>query len=270
MKKLIVILFVFAAMVCAGILCIKLYASGSNNGVRTLSRNIETRTLTLGDFDEIETSRVDVVYTIGTPGTATLTAPENIIDEIEIYVKNGELHVGLDKDVCRNVGNLNAKLTVSSTSLSEIYAKVSAKVQVNSDIVTADDFDAVATTSATIDLKNVTCKDFKGRTTTSADIRVDTVMCKDFDCELSTSGSFSVSKAVAEKSEIETTTSATAEVGSGSLGIVKLDSTTGARIKVLAEISGGKAKATTGASIKCDRSNLTEVKTSTGGQIRQR
>ena len=50
-----------------------------------------TRQLSLGNFDEIDASRVDVVYSVGTPGTATLNAPDNVIDYIKVKNDHGTL-----------------------------------------------------------------------------------------------------------------------------------------------------------------------------------
>ena len=55
------------------------FGNGARTNIRP-SNSMATRQFTLGNFDEIDASRVDVVYSVGSPGTATLNAPDNVID----------------------------------------------------------------------------------------------------------------------------------------------------------------------------------------------
>lgn len=268
MKKVIIPLAILAALICAGGVSMHIYADHSDkHTISSLSSTIATRSMQLGDFNEIDASRVNVVYTTGTPGNATFTAPDNVVDLFEIRVYGGELKVKLKDGVRYNHGNMNATLTVSSTMLNEVKASLSSKVYVNSDITTHSDFKTKASTSAEIVLKNITCADFDCELSTSANVTADTVTCNKFDYESSTSAAVKVAYLNAGKTDIEGTTSSSAKIGGGNLGVVDFDLSTSAAITANGTISRGTASATTGASIKCQTANLSRKSASTGGHI---
>ena len=89
-----------------------------NRRSEDVSNNIITKNLKLGDFNEIEVSRVNIVYSVGTPGSATLSAPDNVMDKITVSTRGGKLKVNVSDEVNFR-GRLNATLTVSSSSIKE-------------------------------------------------------------------------------------------------------------------------------------------------------
>ena len=271
MKKLVIFLFVFAAAVVAAWTMITVCKNGSFN-LRSIvpSEQMESREISIGDFDEIETSRVHIEYTVGTPGKAILTAPVNVIDDITVKNYEGELEVYADNNT-NYKGPLNATLTVSSSRIKDIDASLSAKVNVNSAVISDDKIDLFASTSARINIDSVVCNEAEFIAKTSGGITIISLKCSDKAfLKASTSGKLQVSDLTADKIEAESSTSANIKVDSGKTTKIDLDATTSSKIEMLADYEGGKADASTSGQIALATDRLTERATSTHGRIKVR
>lgn len=234
------------------------------------SSNIVTKTVSISSFDEIDVSRANVIVRIGTPdGTAKISAPDNIIDKLNIECRKGELTIGYPSKYNIN-GNVRTTVEVTAASLSELDASLSSKVEVRGVIDTTDKLDLQAGTSATILLGKVSAAKCDIESTTSGTVSIQ---------QLTTSG----------KTEISVTTSADAKIGNLSCRMLEATATTSGDIELkggktdraeyTANTSGsinasaltattGEAFANTSGSIRCNIKNPTGLTSNTGGSIK--
>ena len=145
--------------------------------------NIEHKLDVRGSFDAIESKGVTDVKYVDGPLSVVLSAPEEIIDEISVEVKDGSLVVGMKHEGPLN-GRFHSCLTVSAPGVTKFYSYGTGDFEManltGKDIVFetygTGDFEAVS----------VKCADFKliSAGTGDADIRT---LSADF-ADMSTSG----------------------------------------------------------------------------------
>lgn len=149
------------------------------------SDNVVTKQIELGDFSRIDASRVNVVYTLGQPGTATLMAPDNEIDHVELSCRGGKLEVSVDDDYAF-AGGVRAVLTVSSTSLAEVEAALTANVAIDKAVCT--ELELEASTAACIHIGEVTATKIDAAASTAGQIEINGGTADRVDLEASTAG----------------------------------------------------------------------------------
>lgn len=277
MKKVIIFVFIFAAALVAAWISISAISNGNVSfNTRLIFKTITpsdymmTQEMIIGDFDEIETSRVNIEYTVGTPGKAILTAPDNVINDVVVKTVDGELKVYIDNKSDYK-GNTKATLTVSSSRLKDIDATLSSNVNINSPIVINDEFDVYAATSANVRIDSVSCGDAKLVSKTSASIQIASLNCyREASMKTSTSADLGVVVLTSAEIEAESSTSSSITVTSGKTGLIDLDATTSSDIKMFADYTGGKADASTSGNIILATDKLTNRATSTHGRIKIR
>ena len=235
----------------------------------TPSSNIVTKTVSVGSFDEIDVSRVNLIVHVGHPtGSAKISAPDNLIEELKVSSHGGELDIHFPKNF--NIkGNAKTTVEITFNTLKEIDASLSSKVEVRGALATTGDLDLAASTSAVILLGKATAGscDMDASTSgsisiqqltagskadvevsTSGAVKIKTVQCGRFSADASTSGSVSVKGGRAENAEFEANTS-------GSINTAAMTA------------DKGKAEASTGGYIKCNIAHPSNISTSTGGSI---
>lgn len=241
-----------------------------NDSQTTIKPNDDfvTRQLTLGNFDEIETAGISVVYSVGMPGTATLKAPSNIIEYIVAKNDNGTLKLYFDNDVKFNK-TPSATLTVSSRGAKDILATIGANVKVTTPLTVGDEVEFRATTGAVIDVKHLNCEKAEIGVTTGAKVAIENLVSEGkLDFGATTGSSITVDKATSSRLEAGATTGASITVAAGSVGKVDLHATTSGSIKVAAAITGGEASATTAATIRTHVDKLNGMTSTTGGKVK--
>lgn len=243
--------------------------NGSSNSTRP-SDNLVTRDINPGHFNEIRAYRINVVYTQSENFSATLEAPDNIIDLIEISNQNGKLAIAEDKDKNLPRHNLKATLTLSSPYVEEITAGVSAKVSMPEPYVSDSKLEVSATTGSRIRIASAKVAEFSAETSTGSNIEADSIMAvREADIETSTGSSLEISKLCAAELELKSSTGSRAEIGGGAISVMKAEANTGASAYIMATVDNASTKATTGARIKCPNANLSKVKSTTGGSVDQ-
>lgn len=246
---------------------IALFGNNSQNTIKP-NDDVVAKQLTLGDFDEIETAGISIVYSVGTPGTATLKAPSNVIEYIIAKNDNGTLKLYFDNDVKFNK-TPNATLTVSSRGVKEITATIGAIVNVTTPLAMDDEVELKATTGAAINIKDLNCEKAEIGITTGANVNIKNLICEGkLDFGATTGSSITVDKATSKRLEAGVTTGASITIVAGSVGKVDLDATTSGTIKVAADISGGEATATTASKIRTHVEKLNDITATTGGKVK--
>ena len=275
-RKILLLLTIVAGVVCT-----------SCGRVVRPSDNVVSHNFTLADFDEIDAAVVNVQYSVGTPGSATLTAPDNIIDLIEVRVDKGELEVAL-KDNVRISGRVDATLTVSSTSLREVDCAAGAVVTVGTPIMLNSDFDANVSSGAKLHIASLSCKGIDVEVSSAAEVVIDSCFGAKFEgeaaaagnmavrnlsiegaisLETSSAGKIDIDSAVCRRLAIEASSVGYAIVSRGDVGTVSIEASSASSVKVGATFDGGSAEASSGASVHVDTAKLTRTESSSGGSI---
>ena len=214
------------------------------------SDNMQTRTIILGDFYRIETARVVVEYSEGTPGEATLTAPDNVIDDIIVTVKDGKLVVR-PREVNRYESDINATLIVSSTGLTKIEADLAGRVVAKTPLCIASDFKAEANTAGSIRLDSLKCAKADIEANTAGTIRISTLLADTkVDLEANTAGNIKIDTINTDRLDAEANTAGNIRVSAGNVNFADLEANTAGNIKVDATGADRKAESTTGGNIR--------------------
>lgn len=89
--------------------------------VKSKDENVERKLVVSGNFSAIESNDItDVTYTDG-PLAITLSAPEELIDKIDVKVKNGVLTIDM-RDSEKVKGNYHTHLSVSAPGVTRFYS----------------------------------------------------------------------------------------------------------------------------------------------------
>ncbi len=241
MKKF-AIIFVALACICAsGVVCLAMARGISNSAADT---PLVTKTVEVGFFDEIEASRVDIELTYGRgDGTARLTAPSGLIDDVKIVNHEGKLIVCMDKKL-KNLNEIQCKLELCG-DVREISASLAAQV----------------------DIDRVEAREIEISTRTAANVRVGDISTTKLDIESATASTVVIDKIRSERSDMEANTAASIKIGKGTLGRVDIEANTASKLTIKADIAGGKVESNTGAEVRCPKSKIS-TETSTGGSVK--
>lgn len=264
MKKFLLTGILLAAFCAAGL---TIYAAMNGDRFRP-SDTTATRNLNLGDFHEIDASVALVEYTPGAEGLAVLEAPDNVINDVKVSVRDGKLTVNLADNFRRNVRStesLRIKVKVASKAIDEISLSTGAKLTVNGDLSIAGDFELECSTGAVAVLKKVECSDADIKAETGSSLEIKELTANKADVEAQTGSNIKVGELLANVVDCEASTGAVVTVEKATSPYAELEAATAGVVTVGGDIVDGKATASTAGTIKCP-SNLRRT-ASTGGTI---
>ena len=228
--------------------------------------NLETRTISVGDFDAIDCSFVKLEYTVGNPGDAVLTADTDIIDDIVVRNDKGTLRIGF-KQGHNHKNDVYFTMKVASKGLKEIEAKVSALVNVNS-ALDCRKLKISTTTSSVVNIPQLRCNSAELSATTSSIIKIDNLKSEDIDIKSTTSAEIVVKSLMADELAALSTTSASISLDGGKVNDMDLRCTTSAGLKAALDYTKGEAVASTNGTIRTYTARLNSKKTGTGGSVK--
>lgn len=148
MKKIVLSLVGLAAIaIAAG--CIYSVAGTLNNhivfGGKTLrgSGNLVTRTVAVGQFDAVQASNAATVQIVKGSGPVTVKADDNVMEFVEVAVRNGTLVIGFDKEI-NDRRNVTLEVTVPSDgNLKKVSASGASKLTCEP-VLTSDEIELKA------------------------------------------------------------------------------------------------------------------------------
>lgn len=234
------------------------------------SSTMASRTETVGDFHEIEASRVKVVYSQGPVSAVRIDAPDNVLPHVRVAVNGGTLRAEIDRGYNVNFHDTpGVTVTVSSPALDEVSATLAGRVVIDSLSVSGDvEFDA--TTSAVITVGALRARDVEVKTTTAASVSITALYADEFEGGATTAGSISVTSLTADEVAARTTTASTITLA-GTARSVDFGATTGGNVNASDLVAAtGEAAATTGGSVNCHVATLTSRSETTGGSVTNR
>lgn len=249
------------------------HSTGINSTSQTTispSSNMITRTVNISNFDEIDASRVKVVYTPGRADRrATITAPDNVMQYVEVTCSDGTLDCSIAENVqIQGGGSSCVTIAVTAPGVEEFNACLSAVIEIMGDL-NVDEFSAEASTSGSITARAITAReDVELDANTSGNVKVGQISARKLSVDASTSGSVRVSSADVQRLNAEASTSGSLKVEGGSADYVDCEASTSGSVNI-AGVRGsrGKLEATTSGSIRANVPGA-RTETSTGGSIR--
>lgn len=236
----------------------------------TPSSNIVSKTVSVGSFDEIDVSRVNLVVHIGNPtGSAKISAPDNLIEELQVKTSDGELDIRFPKNF-NFKGDSKTTVEVTVGSLKEIDASLSSKVEIRGALVVSEDIDLSASTSARILLGKVSASDCDIEASTSGSVSVQQLKVSGkADVHVSTSASAKIGLLQGGQFKAEANTSGSVTVNGGSADKVDFKANTSGTVNAVAmKAETGKAEANTGSQVKCNIACPTSISSNTGGRVK--
>lgn len=199
--------------------CAQSYSHHFNSGNSWLggkevkaSKNYVTKQIKVSDFDQIAVSgSLDVTYTqqSGKPKVEIYTS-DNIVDLLDIYVKNGKLNLGFKKNVKMSYNKLEIRVT--SEDLNAVNVAGSGYFKFTNGLKT-DQLKMNVAGSGDITASNIQCSQvFTANVAGSGDIECKQLKAADMDISVAGSGDLKIENALV--------TSANASVaGSGTVKI---------------------------------------------------
>lgn len=199
--------------------CAQSYSHHFNSGNSWLggkevkaSKNYVTKQIKVSDFDQIAVSgSLDVTYTqqSGKPKVEIYTS-DNIVDLLNIYVKNGKLNLGFKKNVKVSYNKLEIRVT--SEDLNAVNVAGSGDFKFTNGLKT-DQLKMNVAGSGDITASNIQCsQEFTANVAGSGDIECKQLKAADMDISVAGSGDLKIENALV--------TSANASVaGSGTVKI---------------------------------------------------
>ena len=199
--------------------CAQSYSHHFNSGNSWLggkevkaSKNYVTKQIKVSDFDQIAVSgSLDVTYTqqSGKPKVEIYTS-DNIVDLLDIYVKNGKLNLGFKKNVKVSYNKLEIRVT--SEDLNTVNVAGSGDFKFTNGLKT-DQLKMNVAGSGDITASNIQCsQEFTANVAGSGDIECKQLKAADMDISVAGSGDLKIENALV--------TSANASVaGSGTVKI---------------------------------------------------
>lgn len=204
---------------------IALSSCGKIITIKSKKDNVVHKLNITGTFDAIETNGITDVKYIDGPLSVVLSAPEEIIDDISVELKDGRLVVGMKRELHLN-GRYNILLTVSAPGVSKFYSYGTGDFEIDNlkgkDIVIetcgTGDFDAVS----------VECSVFTLKSTGTGDAGIKTLSADFADLGTSGTGGFEIGAIKAGKLKVTTSGTGDVEIKSGWAGKAELcNSSTG-------------------------------------------
>lgn len=183
--------------------CAQSYSHHFNSGNSWLggkevkaSRNYVTKQIKVSDFDQIAVSgSLDVTYTqqSGKPKVEIYTS-DNIVDLLDIYVKNGKLNLGFKKNVKVSYNKLEIRVT--SEDLNAVNVAGSGDFKFTNGLKT-DQLKMNVAGSGDITASNIQCSQgFTANVAGSGDIECKQLKAADMDISVAGSGDLKIENAL--------------------------------------------------------------------------
>lgn len=183
--------------------CAQSYSHHFNSGNSWLggkevkaSKNYVTKQIKISDFDQIAVSgSLDVTYTqqSGKPKVEIYTS-DNIVDLLDIYVKNGKLNLGFKKNVKVSYNKLEIRVT--SEDLNAVNVAGSGDFKFTNGLKT-DQLKMNVAGSGDITASNIQCsQEFTANVAGSGDIECKQLKAADMDISVAGSGDLKIENAL--------------------------------------------------------------------------
>ena len=203
--------------------CAQSYSHHFNSGNSWLggkevkaSKNYVTKQIKVSDFNQIAVSgSLDVTYTqqSGKPKVEIYTS-DNIVDLLDIYVKNGKLNLGFKKNVKVSYNKLEIRVT--SEDLNAVNVAGSGDFKFTNGLKT-DQLKMNVAGSGDITASNIQCsQEFTANVAGSGDIECKQLKAADMDISVAGSGDLKIENALVTSANASVAGSGTVKIRAGS------------------------------------------------------
>ncbi|MDE6007181.1 MAG: DUF2807 domain-containing protein [Muribaculaceae bacterium] len=174
--------------------CIKIGTSQKDYG-----EAVTTTVNITEDFNTIITSGITDIEFVPGPVSMTLTAPEKIIDNIKIEVRNGTLYVEEKKgfEIKNFSNNFQAKLTVSAPSVSKFETTGIGDFEIKR--LHEKEVSLITTGTGDISLQTARCTKLSAHGSGTGDIDISYLSCVVAECSTSGTGDITFTRLVADR-----------------------------------------------------------------------
>lgn len=189
----------------------KNFNSGNWNNKKVVANsNFVTKSIRVDNFQKINVAgSPDVTFTqkAGRPMVEVYTS-DNIIDLLEIKVKNNALYIGFKKNV--SVSYKKLEIRVSAENLNGISVAGSGDVFLSNGLQTNDDLSIHVAGSGNIEGSNIKCANMKVSVAGSGDIKASGITCNNLKASIAGSGDMELKGVTAISTEASVAGSGTA------------------------------------------------------------
>lgn len=244
------------------------YSSGNIFGGKTVkgSKNYVTKEIKVDNFGKVSVGgSFDVTYTqkAGKPEVKVYTS-DNIVDLLDIHVKDNTLFIGFKKGV--NVSYDKLQVSISAEKLNGISVAGSGDIELANGLKT-DDLKISVAGSGDIKGSNISCTDLDISIAGSGDINSSNITCNNLKASVAGSGDMKLNNITA--------TSATASIAGSGTAILSGSaqeasfSVAGSGDLFASELQAKKVSASVSGSgeIKCYATDYLKVRTSGSGNV---
>jgi len=244
------------------------YSSGNWGNKKVVgSNNYVTKDIKVPNFKKISVAgSPDVIFTqkSGRPDVEVYTS-DNIVDLLDIKVKDNTLYIGFKKDV--NVSYKKLEVRVSAEALNGISVAGSGDIFLKNGLQTNDDLNINVAGSGDIKGSNIKCNDMKVSVAGSGDINTDNITCNNLKVSVAGSGDMVLKGVTSMNTEASV-------AGSGSATITGITQTasysvagSGNLITENYEAKRVSASVAGSGNIKCFATEFLKVRTSGSGKV---
>lgn len=230
------------------------------------SKNYVTKDIRVDNFTRLSVAgSPDVTYTqkTGKPEVEVYTS-DNIVDLLDIHVKDNTLYIGFKKNVSVSYDKLEVR--VSSETLNGIAVAGSGDVELKNGLKT-DDLKISVAGSGDIDGNNIACTNLNISVAGSGDINSSNITCNELNVSVAGSGDMKLANVTANTTKASIAGSGTV-VLKGSTEEAEY-SVTGSGDLSASDFVAKKASASVAGSgdIKCHATDFLKVRTSGSGSV---
>ncbi len=272
----------------AVVVCVCLFAAAtcfalSNDGIVSAlsnykhinpSKELTTKVYSITDkYDEIEVNRgVKVMYRViaGTP-SAEVTAPDNVIDYVNVSVRKGALVITIEDGVQID-GSVNTTVVVSGPAVEEYSVSSAGQITVESALKVAGKLEADASSAGRIEfVKEVNAKKVSFEASSASKIVAGTVVSDEGEIEASSAANISIANIKGVNYDVESSSAASISIADCNLDRLEASASSGSKISVSGTADRASLDASSGASVGGE--NLTVKKgasksSSSGGRVK--
>lgn len=226
---------------------------------------METRNITVTSVTSVESATgIILKYTQADTTAVTLTAPDNIIDDVAVTEKGGHLDCRITTN--RRV-NKPIVVTVSSPAVTNFNSNSGAQIEINEGLnVPTADVVVSASSGASLQAKNITAANLEAKSSSGASLSIDVITASDnIDCHSSSGASMAVYSITANEVSGHSSSGASMSL-TGTAETVGLQASSGASVGAKGlKAQNGDLQASSGGSVSGYVTGKCKISKSSGG-----
>ena len=237
------------------------------------SENYETKQIAVDSFDGISTSTaINVVYTQTTEKQSVeVYAPDNLMDYVKVYVKDGILKVGFQSDEYKGIcikGKHRTEIRICAPAIHSLNASSSGDIVLKNGLNTDGKVTINASSSGEVEGDNLCCGKLVLGASSSGDIGLGTVKCDQLEVSASSSGDVEIKQLITKKVMVEASSAGDVVITEGACEYANFNASSSGEIVAKGlKADHIKASASSAGDISCYPLESLKAKSSSSGNI---